>query len=103
MANRARGEVDIVLDGEPHAMRLTLGALAGLETALAVPSLVALAERFEGGAFCADDLLKLLSAGLNGAGHEIDERALGAMEVAGGPVGAARAAAQLLAATFGDG
>lgn len=82
-------------------MRLTLGALAELERHLKTPSLVALVERFESGLFSADDLLKLIAAGLKGAGEDVTEAELGQMTVAGGPVGAARSAAALLAATFG--
>ena len=51
MANPWRGEVGLVIEGEPHVMRLTLGALATLEAELAEPSLVALVERFEQGRF----------------------------------------------------
>ncbi|WP_299298115.1 GTA-gp10 family protein, partial [uncultured Tateyamaria sp.] len=47
MSNPWRGEVTLVIDGQACVMRLTLGALAGLEDALAEPSLIALVERFE--------------------------------------------------------
>ena len=47
----------MTLDGEPHVLCLTLGALAELEAALDTGSLVALVERFETGAFSARDLL----------------------------------------------
>lgn len=45
------GEVALILDGERHTLKLTLGALVELEQALGADSLMALVERFEGGAF----------------------------------------------------
>lgn len=100
MANPWRGEVEIVLDGEAHAMRLTLGALAELETALEAGSLVEIAERFEAGRFRASDVIALLVAGLRGGGHVITRDALLAAEIEGGPVAASRAAARLLHLAF---
>ncbi len=81
-------------------MRLTLGALAELEAALGDGGLTGLAARFEGGNFSASDLLRLIGAGLRGAGSSVTDAELGAMEIAGGVAGAARAAARLLQATF---
>jgi hypothetical protein len=52
MANPYAGEVALVIDGERHVLKLTLGALAELETVLGVDTLMALAERFEAGRFC---------------------------------------------------
>ena len=98
--NPARGEVAITLDGVPHAMRLTLGALAALEERLACGSLVALAEKFESGAVTARDLIALLSAGIGGAGTPVSEEALAEMEIDGGATAALRAGLALLAATF---
>ncbi len=98
--NPWRGEVALVVDGEPRVMRLTLGALAELETALGAESLVALVERFEGGGYRAADVLVLLAAGLRGGGWEGDADRLAGAEIAGGPVTAAEAAAQLLARAF---
>ncbi|QHQ37291.1 gene transfer agent family protein [Algicella marina] len=95
MVNAYRGEVAIDVNGETQVMRLTLGALASLEARLESGSLVALVSRFEEGSFRAADLAVLISAGL---GMEEDEvlRA----EFGGGPMAAARAAAQLLKVTF---
>ena len=45
-ANRRRGEVEAVLDGERRILCLTLGALAELETAFCADDLTGLAERF---------------------------------------------------------
>lgn len=81
-------------------MRLTLGALAGLEAALAEPSLVALVERFEQGRFSSADVLALLKAGLLGGGCSVPPEALDHGDIEGGPMAAARAAAELIARAF---
>lgn len=100
MANPWRGEVELVVDGEARVMRLSLGALAELESRLEAQSLLALVERFETGAFRARDLLALLCAGLTGGGWPVREEALALARIDGGPLGAARAAARLLKLTF---
>ena len=100
MANPWRGEVTLAVNGAPQLMRLTLGALAGLETALSEPSLVALVERFEQGRFSGADVLAVLKAGLEGGGCQMDPAALDHAEIEGGPMGAARAAAELIARAF---
>ncbi len=100
MGNPWRGDVSLTLDGQRHEMRLTLGALAELEAGLKADTLVALVERFEGGAYRSVDVLALIVAGLRGGGwHGAAEDLLHA-EIAGGPVAAARAAAELLARAF---
>ena len=101
MVNPMRGEVAVVLDGVPHVARLTLGALAELETELGTGSLVEMAGRFEEGRFSAGDVIAVVVAGLRGGGWQGGRADLLAMDVAGGPVGAARAAARLLALAFG--
>lgn len=106
VANPHRGEVLLVIDGAPHVMRLTLGALAGLETRLGTGSLMGLAERFETGEVPTSDLIALLAAGLAGAGSRISEQQLAASDIEGGAVGAMRAGLELLARAFrpfGDG
>ena len=55
MANPWAGEVALVIDGERHVLKLTLGALAELEAGLESDSLVALVERFESGGYSARD------------------------------------------------
>lgn len=100
MANPYAGEVEVVLDGTPHRARLTLGALAELEAALGEGSLVDLVERFEAGRFSSRDVLALVVAGLRGGGWQGRAEDLRAVEIAGGPLGAARVAAQLLARAF---
>ena len=83
-------------------MRLTLGALAGLEAELKTSSLVALVERFESGQFSATDVLALLRAGLCGGGLPHLAERLADARIDGGPVAAARAAAELLARAFAE-
>lgn len=100
MSNPWRGEVTLVVDGQPQVMRLTLGALAGLEAELAEPSLIALVERFEQGRFSSADVLALLKAGLRGGGCAVSAGALDHAEIEGGPMAAARAAAELIARAF---
>ena len=100
MGNRFRGDVDVTVDGVRHVARLTLGALAELEERLDETSLVGLVERFEGNAFSSRDVIALLGAGLRGGGADILDVALARAEVGGGPMGAARCAAELLARAF---
>lgn len=100
MANPYAGEVALVIDGERHVLKLTLGALAELEAGLDRSSLVDLVERFEQGAFSTRDVLALIVAGLRGGGWRGQASDLLAAEIEGGPLGAAKAAANLLARAF---
>ena len=90
----------LTIDGERRVLRLTLGALAELEQALESGSLVALVERFEAGGFSSGDVLALIVAGLRGGGAEVTRETLLHAEIEGGPMAAARAAAELLARAF---
>jgi len=103
MVNPYRGEVSLVIDGQARVLRLTLGALAELEDALGAGSLLNLVERFESGGFSSRDLLALLAAGLKGGGWQGGLPDLMTAEIEGGPVGAARVAARLLAVSFSVG
>ena len=94
------GEVALVIDGERHRLKLTLGALAELEAGLEAGTLMELVQRFEAGAFSSRDVLALIVAGLRGGGWQGQARDLLAAEIAGGPMGAARVAAELLARAF---
>ena len=94
------GEVAIWLDGQRHVAKLTLGALAELEEALETGSLIDLVERFESGRFSTRDVLGLIVAGLRGGGWQGTAADLLRVEIGGGPVEAARAAAELLALAF---
>ena len=100
MVNPMRGEVELVLDGQPHIARLTLGALAELEQDLGADSLLAVAERFETGRFSSRDVLSVLVAGLRGGGWQGRAPDLLTTRIGGGPAAAGRAAAELLARAF---
>ena len=100
MANRWTGEVELVLDGEARSLKLTLGALAELEAALETGTLMGLVERFEAGAFSTRDVLALIVAGLRGGGWDGSAADLLSVEIAGGPVAAAKVAGQLLVRAF---
>ncbi|MDT0683618.1 gene transfer agent family protein [Roseicyclus sp. F158] len=100
MTNPWAGEVEVVLDGVAHRAKLTLGALAELEAELQTETLVDLVERFEASRFSAADVLALIVAGLRGGGWEGSAADLVRAEIRGGPVEAARLAAQLLARAF---
>ena len=100
MANPYAGEVAIWLDGQRHVAKLTLGALAELETALEAGSLIDLVERFEAGRFSSRDVLALIVAGLRGGGWQGTAVDLRSVDIGGGPVAAARVAAELLARAF---
>ncbi|SHJ11211.1 gene transfer agent family protein [Wenxinia saemankumensis] len=99
-ANPQAGEVALSLGGRSHVCKLTLGTLAELEAELGEDSLVALVERFETGRFRAADVIAVLEAGLRGGGWRGTRADLVAGDPAGGPVGAARAAAALIARAF---
>ncbi|MFG1423914.1 gene transfer agent family protein [Roseixanthobacter liquoris] len=100
MPNAHRGEIEGVLDGRPRTLVLTLGALAELEHAFGASDLVALAERFETGRLTAQDVVRIIAAGLRGAGETVSDAEVGAMRADGGAVGYARIVSRLLAATF---
>lgn len=100
MANPMAGEVAITLNGETHVAKLTLGALAELEAEMQADSLLGLVERFEAGRFTSRDVLAVLVAGLRGGGWRGTAEDLISVEIGGGPVAAARAAAELLARAF---
>lgn len=100
MANPWAGEVALALNGQRQVMKLTLGALAELEEALGADSLVALVERFEARTFSARDVSALILAGLRGGGWQGTADELAQVEIDGGPMKAAQAAAMLLARAF---
>ncbi|MEE9389343.1 MAG: gene transfer agent family protein [Paracoccaceae bacterium] len=100
MANPWTGEVSLTLDGQERVLKLTLGALAELETVLEVGTLIELVERFESGAFSTRDVLALIVAGLRGGGWQGTAADLLSVEIGGGPVEAARVAGQLLVRAF---
>jgi hypothetical protein len=102
MANRHRGEIEAEIGGMRRTLVLTLGALAELEAAFGADDLVALTERFSSGRLKARDLIRIIGAGLRGAGESVTDDEVARMAVAGGAQGYVRIAAELIAATFGD-
>lgn len=92
LANAARGEVLIEIDGAPRKLCVTLGALAELEAALAVASLHELGARL--GSLTANDLLVVLAALTAGGGEAMSGAELARANIA------PRAAAEAVAAAF---
>ena len=103
MPNHHRGEIEAEIGGRKRVLVLTLGALAELEAAFGEGDLVALAERFGKGRMSARDLVRIIGAGLRGAGESVTDADVAAMAVHGGAQGYVRIAASLIEATFGTG
>lgn len=102
-ANRRRGEVEAVIDGERRILCLTLGALAELETAFAADGLADLAARFSAGRLRAADLIRILGAGLRGGGNRFSDEDVAEMAVDGGLEACAAIVRDLLTVTFAGG
>jgi hypothetical protein len=102
MPNKYRGEIEAEIGGRKRTLVLTLGALAELESAFEACDLVALTERFGSGRLKAVDLVRIIGAGLRGAGNNVTDDEVAAMTVDGGASGYVRIAASLIAATFED-
>ncbi len=103
MANLHRGEIDAVLDGQPHRLCLTLGALAELESTFGNDDMLAVAERFSRGRLSARDAVRIIGAGLRGAGHQVTDDVVARMRAEGGAAGFVDIVSRLLGATFGAG
>ena len=102
MPNLHRGEIEARLDGAPHRLCLTLGALAELEAAFGDEDMLALAQRFSSGRLSARDAVRIIGAGLRSGGEEITDEAVARMQGEGGAAGFVDIVARLFAATFGD-
>ena len=102
-ANRRRGEVAAELDGQQYRLCLTLGALAELEAVFAAADLGALVERFGTGRLAANDMIRIIGAGLRGGGNDLSDAAVATMRAENGVAGFAAICADLLSATFGAG
>lgn len=102
-ANRRRGEIEAVIDGERRILCMTLGALAELETAFGVGNISDLAQRFEGGKVGTRDVMAIIAAGLRGGGNLVEDADVSDCRVEGGIAGAIRLAARLLDSAFEDG
>lgn len=103
MANKYRGEIEARFDGRNYRLCLTLGALAELETAFGDTDMLALAQRFEKGRLSARDALRVIGAGLRGAGHDVADDQVAKLKCDGGAAGFVDVVARLLRATFADG
>jgi tail tube GTA-gp10-like protein len=101
MPNLHRGEIEAEIGGIKRCLVLTLGALAELEAAFGTEDLTALAERFGSGPLKARDLVRIIGAGLRGAGETISDDDVARLSAEGGAAGFVRIASELLAATFG--
>jgi hypothetical protein len=102
MPNRHRGEIAAEIGAKRRTLVLTLGALAELEAAFGAEDLVALAERFGTGRLNARDLIRIIGAGLRGAGETTSDEDVAAMAITGGAQAYVCIAAELIAATFGE-
>jgi hypothetical protein len=69
MTNPLRGETSFLAAGEKFVMRLTLGALAEIESAFNVASLSDLAARLK--SFATSDIATVAAALLRAGGHEV--------------------------------
>lgn len=99
-ANRHRGEVAARLGGRNRRLVLTLGALAELEAVYGVEDMATLAERFAEARLSARDVIRILGAGLRGAGEDITDEEVARLDHADGVAGLALLSAELLRATF---
>jgi len=100
MANRHRGEIEAELGGRKYTLVLTLGALAEIEHAYGGEDMIAIAERFESGRIKASDAIKVIGAGLRGAGEVLSDEDVAKLSVPCGAVGYLQIVAELLKATF---
>lgn len=100
MANPHRGDISACIGGGERTLRLTLGALAELEDSYGDEDLISLAERFEQGRISATDAIRVIAAGLRGAGEEVTNAEVAAMQIDGGAPAYVALVARLLQATF---
>lgn len=98
MANKARGEVMLRIDGEERRLCVTLGALAELEAAFDVGSFVELGERLA--TLTAADLLIVLAALVSGGGSPMTSAQLAAAPI--DPRDAAEAVAEAFRLAFDE-
>jgi hypothetical protein len=100
MANKHRGEIEAQLNGATFTLVLTLGALAELEHAYGGEDVLSLAQRFEQGRIKATDAIRVIGAGLRGAGHNVSDDEVARFTVPDGAAGFMRIVVNLLKATF---
>jgi len=102
VANRHRGEIEACLNGKTWKLCLTLGALAELEDAFGCEDMLALAERFEKGRLSANDAVRIIGAGLRGAGYDVSDDDVRKMRSDSGVLEFIDVVTRLLSATFGS-
>ena len=97
MTNAMRGDVDLRIEGAVYRLRVTLGALAEIESGLGLSSLLDLGARLR--APTVADLAVILAALMRGGGHDMANDALLARQIdlpnAASAIAAAFAAAGL--------
>lgn len=98
LANEARGETLLEIDGRAVRLCLTLGALAELEAALELSSIAELGARLA--ALTANDLLLVIAALAGGGGEPRTSAELAKADIA--PRAAAEAVARAFTAAFAD-
>ncbi|MGD9922327.1 MAG: gene transfer agent family protein [Pseudorhodoplanes sp.] len=101
MPNHHRGEIEAEIGGRKRTLVLTLGALAEMEAGFGEGDLVALAGRFAQGRLSSRDLIRIIGAGLRGAGEAVTDDQVAHMASPDGAEGYVRIAAALIEATFG--
>jgi hypothetical protein len=89
--NHARGEVPLLIEGEPHRLCLTLGALAEIEQGLGAADLKHLEARLAKPSMA--DIIVILGALLRGGGHDVTDVALSRRKLDLKEIGRAIAAA----------
>ena len=100
MANRRRGEVDLILDGKIYQLCLTFGALAELEDSMKLDNISQIGQRFSSGKVRSADLIKILGAGLRGGGADISDEMAASMRCDGGASVLTAVLVELLQLTF---
>lgn len=101
MANRRRGEVEVALGDRVLVLRLTLGALAEIETRFGAAGLAALGEKLAAGGLSARDLVVILGAAIRGGGQPLSDAEIAALPLPAGLGPVASAVIDLFALTFG--
>jgi len=100
-ANRHRGEVALALGDEMLTLRLTLAALAELETAFGTAGLGALGQRLAAGSPSAVDLIRLLGSAVRGGGQRLGDDAIANLIGAADLPAVAEALSDLFSLSFG--
>lgn len=78
MTNRHRGEIALTIAGGRHVFRLTLQALAEIESALGATGLAGLGQRLAGGLGAAD-IIRIAAALMRAGGRNLSDGEVGAM------------------------